>query len=270
MEVEQRRTSRLLAFLGSLLCPGLGQLYNGEIAKALAFFLGLLLCTILTFVSGPWWLTLGVFGIYLALGLSLFLKVAVIAEAVWSAGKERPLRRYNRWWVYLLVLILAQCLTEAVHYVGSEIPLAVRSYSIPSGSMIPALSPGDYVMADMTAYRSSKPERFDIAVFRSPLDSEYELVKRVVGLPGETIAIKDGRVFIDGKAIEGPWEQPEGDFPERVIPADTYFVLGDNINDSRDSRFIGEIPRSDLRGRMVARFWPPSRAATLRYEAATP
>ena len=171
------------------------------------------------------------------------------------------------WAIILMAVLLCTVLLRT--YV-------VQSFYIPSGSMLPTLQVGDRIIVDKLSYKIHDVHRGDIVVFaRPPLeDQEYaDLVKRVIGLPGETISSKNGRVYIDGKPLNEPWlppgsdsytgplagddPHPQFDLPGPVnIPAGEYFVMGDNRTDSEDSRFFGPIPKSLIVGRAVAVIWP--------------
>lgn len=141
----------------------------------------------------------------------------------------------------------------------------VQSFFIPSTSMAPTLRVGDRVLVNKLAYRLGDPGRGDIVVFRAPpgegIEGVNDLIKRVVGLPGETIEGRDGRIYIDGAVLEEPW-LPEGvrsrEFGARVVAEDSYFVMGDNRLDSRDSTSFDAIPRDTIVGRAFIRIWPLS------------
>lgn len=144
----------------------------------------------------------------------------------------------------------------------------VASYYIPSGSMEPTLHgclhcQPDLVVVDKLSYRFSSVARSDVVVFnRPPLapPEDAQLIKRVIGLPGETISGHDGKVFVGAKALPEPYVNPgcagTGSFPAIKVPAGEYFVMGDNRCDSLDSRVFGVIPGSSIVGRSVAVTWP--------------
>lgn len=112
---------------------------------------------------------------------------------------------------------------------------------IPSGSMMNTINIGDRVLADRIFYRINGIERGDIVIFRISEDSNY-LIKRAIGLPGETIEGKDGYVYIDGNKLEEPYVKDllDEDFGPYVIPEDCYFMMGDNRTNSLDSRYWDE------------------------------
>lgn len=128
-------------------------------------------------------------------------------------------------------------------------------------SMEPALKDGQTVLVDKLAYRLGEPERFDVIVFRDRREEGRYYMKRIVGLPGETVQIADGRVTIDGVLLEEPSEREEIRDARRasepvVLGQAEYFVLGDNRNGSSDSRDsdIGNVSAEQIIGRVV--FWP--------------
>ena len=132
----------------------------------------------------------------------------------------------------------------------------VRSFYIPSASMRPTLQVNDYIVVDT---RKWQPQRGEIVVFRSPQSShKTDLVKRVVGVPGDTVEIRDGVVYVNGQPFELPSEEPpDSDFPPLEVPAGEFFVMGDNVNDSRDSRYIGNIPAENMVGKVKFIFLGP-------------
>ncbi len=154
----------------------------------------------------------------------------------------------------------------------------VQTFFIPSGSMEPTLQIGDRILVNKLSYHLHGVDRGDIVVFSRPPTENCggpevnDLVKRVIGLPGDVISLSNGYVYIDGKRLDESWlpgsEQgvtvagPTGNSsnlarPYRV-PADNYFVMGDNRTDSCDSRYWGPINRSLIVGKVELRVWPLS------------
>ena len=160
----------------------------------------------------------------------------------------------------------------AVLLVAVGVAVAVRTYVvqtffIPSASMEPTLMIGDRILVDKLAYHLHSVDRGDIVVFRKPpgeitAPDVKDLVKRVIGLPGETISSPNGQVDINGKPLNEPW-LPKGTITTGIrkqkIPPNYYFVMGDNRSNSEDSRYFGPIPRSLIVGKVVFRIWPISR-----------
>ncbi|MGB3769228.1 MAG: signal peptidase I [Phormidesmis sp.] len=169
---------------------------------------------------------------------------------------------------------------EGIQTIGLSIVLAlgIRQFVaearfIPSGSMIPTLQIDDRLVVEKISYRFNPPKRGDIIVFRAPqkaldaanVQGKAAYIKRVIGLPGETVEVKEGKVFIDGKALEEDYIQspPTYTLPAEVVPADEYLVLGDNRNSSSDGHVWGFLPKDTIIGRAAVRFWPLNRVGSL-------
>ncbi len=154
-------------------------------------------------------------------------------------------------------LILLFCLAWLlIHFVGERM-------QVDGESMYPVLSDGDQLIIDKVSYQFKDPKRFDVVVFPFQYRDGTCLIKRVIGLPGETVRITDGQVYINGRLLDDPY----GYEPIRnaglasglvTLGKDEYFVLGDNRNNSTDSRepSIGNITRSSIIGRAWMRVWP--------------
>ncbi len=164
----------------------------------------------------------------------------------------------------------------------------VQAFWIPSGSMIPTLEINDRVMVNKLSYVFGDPERGDIVVFDSPFAADNtdeglatkvrrtvqeslgistaavpdDLIKRVIGLPGETLEIRDNQVLIDGVAIEEPYLHPSSnmaDYPPVTLRDDEVFMMGDNRNNSSDSRRFNAITVEHIVGKAFVRIWPSDR-----------
>ena len=149
-----------------------------------------------------------------------------------------------------------------LHYVGQRTEVI-------GSSMNDTLSNEDNLWIDKLSYRFTDPKRFDIIVFREE-ETNKPLIKRVIGLPGETIRYKNDILYVDGKKIEEPFLADlkttlakntvlTDDIFETRIPYDAYFVLGDNRKISRDSRLFGVVIQEEVIGEVKFRFWPPNK-----------
>jgi len=126
-------------------------------------------------------------------------------------------------------------------------------------SMMPTLQNGEYILVSRVSYKLSPPERGDIIVFSIPTDGSQDLIKRVVGLPGETISIHDGIVFVNGVQLQEPYiASPPRYNGEWTLGEDQLFVLGDNRNDSKDSHQWGLLPYQNIIGKSIVIYWPPA------------
>jgi len=178
----------------------------------------------------------------------------------------------GRWITELIVIVMVVLLIRA---------FVAQAYNIPSGSMKPTLLVGDFILVNKLVYRFSEPQRGDIVVFKYPIDPNIDFIKRIVALPGEEVEVRNNQVFINGKPLPlievGRGEEngvrkviyeevmPEGikhkvqfyedfpfskrDFGPVVVPPNHYFVMGDNRDNSEDSRYWGFLPRENIVGK---------------------
>jgi signal peptidase I len=173
-------------------------------------------------------------------------------------------RSYIEWAAVISLAIVLSLLVRAYVF---------QTFLIPSGSMEPTLQIGDRVAVSKLSVDFGTIHRGDIIVFSAPPavavacnDNIPDLIKRVIGLPGQTIYSKGNTIYINGRAIKQPWTHKEPLTPaidKVTIPANGYFVLGDNQPGSCDSRYWGTVPRSSIIGKAFFRIWPPSRIGFL-------
>lgn len=162
----------------------------------------------------------------------------------------------------------------------------VQAFKIPSGSMIPTFNIGDRIFVSKFIYGAKvpltnfslpavrQPKRGDIIVFKSPEDKKKDFVKRLIALGGETVEIRDGKIYINGRvvddvpAIKARSYYNAGDYGQEGqvinVPPDSYYVLGDNSGSSRDSRYWGFMPKKNLIGKVIFIYWPLHRMKTIR------
>lgn len=141
-----------------------------------------------------------------------------------------------------------------------------QGYCVSGTCMEPHLYTGERILTYKLAYAWHGPRRGDIIVFLYPRDTHQIFVKRVIGLPGDTISIRAGQVYIDNKPLSEPYRvnPAHGNMAAQFVPRGEYFVMGDNRDFSDDSRFWGDLPRQDIIGRALACYWPPVRSHLLR------
>lgn len=126
-------------------------------------------------------------------------------------------------------------------------------------SMIPTLEDGEFVLVSKLNYRLGAVERGDIVVFHYPVDPKQELIKRVIGLPGDTIKVMNGVVSVNAQILDEPYIADAPRYSgEWIVPEGNVFVLGDNRNDSSDSHQWGYLPLEKIVGKAVVIYWPPS------------
>jgi signal peptidase I len=145
-----------------------------------------------------------------------------------------------------------------------------RSYYIPSGSMLPTLQINDRLIVDKLSYRFANPVRGDIVVFDPPAKLGFKdaFIKRVIGLPGDRIEVKNSKVYINDKVLSEKYIEEPPSYtwsstsltPDGIVPEGHYLVFGDNRNNSYDGHYWGFIPKDRIIGKAVVRFWPIDRA----------
>lgn len=167
--------------------------------------------------------------------------------------------------IYLLLVFCAAYLI--VTYVGQRTQVS-------GSSMETTLSDGDHLIVDKISYRFHDPERYDIIVFPFQYDTDTYYIKRIIGMPGETVQIDEsGNIYIDGEILEETYGREVIQNPGRasdpiLLGEDEYFVMGDNRNNSSDSRdpSVGNIHRGDIIGRAFIRIWPSSKFGILKHQ----
>jgi signal peptidase I len=167
-----------------------------------------------------------------------------------------------------LAELVVTLLVAFVLVFGLVRPFVVEAYSIPSESMVPTLEIGDRILANKFIYRFIEPKKKDIVVFDSVGgQDEQTLIKRVVGVAGDEIQVRDGVLYVNDEAQEEPYLNEEvpfkGSYGPTVVPKGHIFVMGDNRGNSADSRVFGPLPLSNLKGEAFMRFWPLNKIGTL-------
>jgi signal peptidase I len=249
---------------------GFGQLYNGQPTKALLFYLaagwGWPCVLVLIFLYSP---LNPLFNMAVAVILSLIIFIAIILDAVIVAkreGREYRKNACNRWYVYLGVLAVVALVTEGE---TDLVRSYVQAFNIPSGAMMPTLLIGDHIYVDKSIQHGWKlPERGEVVVFKFPEDETKDFIKRVIGMPGDIVEIQNKNVLINGIPLDDKSYTQRIDpniidrlinsrdnFGPVTVPATHYFVLGDNRDQSLDSRFWGFVELSKIKGKAVALYW---------------
>ena len=159
-------------------------------------------------------------------------------------------------WKRFFLDILETIILAVVLYFGiNAVSARVR---VDGFSMRPTLQDGEYILVNKLAYKTGEPTRGDIIVFIFPVDPQEDLIKRVIGLPGETVSIHNGVVSVNGTPLTEPYiASPPAYDGDWVVPDGQLFVLGDNRNDSRDSHQWRFLPIENVIGKAVLIYWPP-------------
>jgi signal peptidase I len=304
MMKNKPRRSWVAAFLTILFSIGLGHIYSGRLKRGLILFaIGQLL-----FLASAISLTVippSAYYMAFLIGINFAYFVFCIFDAVAAARRGRKdyrLVSYNRWYVYVGFIVLAG-LVDGFLIPGYISANYVQAFKMPTGSMEPTLLIGDRLLVNKRTYREGEPRRGDLIIFKYPEDPEVSYIKRLIGLPGEKIEIKERTVYINDSPIEEDYTQyinpgslfdrygpayipKKGDAIEflesgtkvngtvmygevvqsdqdktasytgpHVVSQNQYFAMGDNRDNSKDSRYWGTVPRDHLLGRVLIIYW---------------
>lgn len=240
-----------LAVLLSRIIPGLGHLYLNHIWLGILFFIIFLVSAIFSVV-----IPIIFYGVY----------AAVAYHAYVTSPSRRERKKY-------FILIIACLLIISFVVDGSSL---IRTYVaearyIPSGAMLPTLQINDRLIINKWSYRLQSPQRGDIVLF-SPTETLKQenfkdaFIYRVIGLPGEKVEVKEGKVYINNRPLQENYieEPPKYQFASVTVPPNSYFMLGDNRNNSYDSHYWGFVPRENIIGKATQRFWPLDRSGLIK------
>jgi signal peptidase I len=262
-----------LAVVLSIWMPGVGHLYCGRLLSAIWLSIGLIIClniAIDLLASAE----LGFSGLVVGILLILLYYIFAIISA-WKAAKsndgEYILRWYNHWYIYILLAFVSLFSFNAFESFKKMTGLYAvpgfgiyEAFKMPASSMEDALMAGDYFVADMGAYLDTGPEKNDIVIFLVPIDKKTPYIKRCVAGPGDVVEIQDKIFYVNDervpvlptvkhvdKKIHPPDTDPRDNFGPLMIGPDSYFFLGDNRDNSYDSRFWGPVPAENILGKAV-------------------
>lgn len=168
--------------------------------------------------------------------------------------KEEPISLKREILEWVLVIVVAVSLALFI-----DLVLIVNAI-VPSASMETTIMVGDRVIGNRLAYNNDDPVRGDIVIFKFPDDESQLFIKRIIGMPGDTLQIVDGVVYINGEQLDEPYltTTPLGSFGPITVPEGAYFMLGDNRNNSADSRYWNQpfVYRNKILGKAFVRYWP--------------
>jgi len=183
-------------------------------------------------------------------------------------GSANPVREETstvRWLIETaLLILLAFALAQGIKM------FLVQPFVIPTGSMIPTIAIGNRVLAEKLTFRFFRePSYGDIVVFDDPSGQHPQLIKRVIAVGGQTVDVKDGAVWVDGKRLVEPYTYGKDNEPGTVslpvtVPQGQVWLMGDNRPNSGDSRFFGPVPVSQIKGHAMWTYWPPSEFGDLK------
>jgi signal peptidase I len=254
-----------IAGLLSLVEPGLGQVYNGQARKGLLILTlplliipGMILClnaeSIVPFLCAFLLLVLGYY-------------IVVVSDAILTArklGDEYQLKQYNKTVVYVGIILLVFVASTALSALVKN--NYIKAYKIPASSMAPTLFIGDHILVDRRS-AARIPNHGDLVIFEYPVDPEKDFIKRVVAVGGDTLEIRNKELWVNNKPVNEayvihkdskvlPASMAKRDnYGPVTVPPDSYFVMGDNRDESYDSRFWGFVEKAKIKGTVRSIYW---------------
>ena len=276
--------SLLSAFL-SFITPGLGQLRNGQLNKAIIFYL----LEYIFFLVFIWLGLLKTFqGLIFTLVIFTGFVIFIIIDAFYVTYKTKVKikRPYNKWFIYILILIFNIIVsTKYKNFVKSNY---IEAFKIPTGSMEPTIKVGDHLIADYRYYKKNPVIPFEVIVFRFPKNPELKYIERCIAVGGQVVEIKDKSVFVDGNRFKdslktqfiAPNIYPKyfndpGIYPKNsgnrdnygpiIVPQNHCFVLGDNRDNSFDSRYWGFVPFESVIAKPLYIYWARDKSRIGKY-----
>lgn len=249
----------------SLLEPGLGQVYNGQARKGLAILAlplliipGMILClnaeNIVPFLCA-----------FVLLVLAYY--IMVVSDAILTARRLRDgyqLERYNKVLVYIGLILLVFVANTALSALVKN--NYVKAYKIPAGSMVPTFLIGDHILVDRRP-SAHNPERGALIIFEYPVDPEKDFIKRVVAVGGDIVEIRDKELWVNNKPVHEVYvihkdtktlsasTAKRDNYGPVTVPPDSYFVMGDNRDESYDSRYWGFVEKTKIKGTVRSIYW---------------
>jgi signal peptidase I len=276
---KQSKDVWLAVFLSTFI-PGLGHAYLRRWLPAILFFIAFITIAtvkvfVAAFVKGLGEGTYNFLIVFTRIILDLFL-VSLAIYHVYISGRvsgdqsRKTITKFIAMFVSIPVLLIPILVFTSRQFVA-------EARSIPSDAMVPTLKIDDRLMINKLDYRFNTPQRGDIVVFSptNTLRDQYQakdaFIKRIIGLPGDRVQVTKGKVYINNQQLDEnyvnkeslPDQQPAPDWGPQIVPPNSYMVLGDNRNDSLDSRYWGFVPRENIIGKATQRFWPFNRAGSL-------
>lgn len=265
--MNNKKRKPLLAVILSMGITGLGQMYNGQLRKAIIFCLFYYLIT-LFFATTHLLHSFRGFAVYTSVEICWWLFVVIDSLYVSIKLRKIELKSYNKPFFYILFSLASILLLATTNYGIVKNIIGLDYLRIPAlTSMKPTLIAGDYVYMDTRHYRTNKPQKNDIILFKHSKDRSAYLISRIIATKGDSIEIRNKKIFINGKEYSDAYgvyndpvifstaEYPRDNFGPVAVSNGAVFVIGDNRDNSIDSRFFGQLDENDIVGKVLYIYW---------------
>ncbi|MBD2036208.1 signal peptidase I [Leptolyngbya sp. FACHB-321] len=257
---KQSKDAWLAVFLSSFI-PGLGHAYLKQWLPSTLFFITFIAIAVVAVSKNS--------VIALIANLLQIILILIVLYHVYNAAPGRREQSQRTIMLFIAGFVGISVVLSTILAAATRQFVAETRY-IPSGAMLPTLQINDRLVIDKLAYRFRRPKRGEIVVF-SPTQTLQKqnfhdaFIKRIIGLPGDKVQVKDGQVYINDQPMTETYisDKPQYKWGPAIIPPNSYFVLGDNRNNSYDSHYWGFVPRENIIGKATQRFYPFDRAGSL-------
>jgi signal peptidase I len=250
-----RKPHVVLAFLAGLSGFGLGYLYVGKLRFGVASLMSF--CLMICLFAWSRSLVQSPLALWVLAAIMVSIALFALIHPIVVAAKNRkvPTKRYNRWWIYVLWSLATTALGPTIFFARATL-LGYETFGIPTSAMSPTIEKGDYVLTDSWRYPHHAAVVGEIVIVVRPENPNVKYIKRVVGVAGDTIEIRGGRLYRNGEEVAEPYLHAPISYggapknmPSLTLGPGLIFLLGDYRDNSMDSRQWGPFPVSSLRGR---------------------
>ncbi|MFQ3248160.1 MAG: signal peptidase I [Arenicella sp.] len=252
------KRSKAIAALANMFFPGLGYIYVGRLRYAIIFPLLLILLLGISAWSRVMFTSLGFALTYLFI-LSTLIVGMVSAIVIARRSETEELKKYQRWYIYLGFIICSLLVNDLLRTQRGML-FGYETHRIPSSSMSQTLMLGDFIVSDTWSYKDRAPVRGDLVILSGPNNASLTYVKRVIGIPGDLIETNKGQLMLNSGVLNESYVKEHNNHRSQEqdiyfeVPKGSYYLLGDNRDNSRDSRHWGAISRDKIVGK-VAHIW---------------
>ena len=248
---------------------GLGHVYAGEAKRGIFLFLGQGILFLIFFILSSLLIASPTVILILFIGCSVGYFIFCLLNSIKVAQQnkaEYQLKKYNRWYVYLAYWVVASLIIQPIVTTGFK-EYIIQAYKIQAGSMLPTLKIGDMILVNKNIYKFQTPKRGDVVVFEFPKDPSEDYIKRIIAVGGDTVEIRNKILYLNGiqqkeisvintsDTIFSSAKSPRDNFGPITVSQNAIFLLGDNRDNSFDSRFWGTVNENKIKGKAICLYW---------------